>query len=547
MPNVSRRVVGSGVVFALMLALSPGWAAAQGKSGPRALDACGLATKVELEEGLKKSSSHGRCRRRRRPRVGVSTCMWATPNGRQTLSVTTYTPEALQRTQTKTLPMYYDALKTSNANNAGRPAIVLPGIARHASYFPAGWHGVDRPGPPPGLHRRDQPHGLVERRGDRDREGGRATRVRRSGAGARHEHPQRDSRMRATGRLSARWRSSSGFQTTRRPRPLARCSPALAGGLQRNVTQQGGLEALVGALTSGQHGRYLDDPGLARLGRHRQRWQRDSRPHSRHQGRQPRRRQQRGDDHRHRRGRAEEDAARHRDPRHGRAVTPDGLHRSGRPRVGRLDDRQHRWPCQLPRHEQGRVDGRRRRGVRRGSCSAESSAARIGHLLIFSPTNVNLLVGAIFAYVALQMLIGVLVSRSIRTEDDYLLAGRQLGPALATFSIFATWFGAETCVGSAGAVYADGPVGHARRPLRLRAGHRHPRGRVCRAAVARADHHARRPVPPPLFTARRAGGGGADDPHLHPVGRRADPCLRPGAGVGLRWHVGERRASPSPP
>ena len=38
--------------------------------------------------------------------------------------------------------------------------------------------------------------------------------------------------------------------------------PALAGGLQRNVTQQGGLEALVGALTSGQHGRYLDDPGL---------------------------------------------------------------------------------------------------------------------------------------------------------------------------------------------------------------------------------------------------------------------------------------------
>jgi Na+/proline symporter len=69
---------------------------------------------------------------------------------------------------------------------------------------------------------------------------------------------------------------------------------------------------------------------------------------------------------------------------------------------------------------------------------------------------VNLLVGAIFAYVALQMLIGVLVSRGIRTETDYLLAGRQLGPLLATFSIFATWFGAETCVGSAGAVYATG-------------------------------------------------------------------------------------------
>jgi len=38
--------------------------------------------------------------------------------------------------------------------------------------------------------------------------------------------------------------------------------PALAGGLQRNVTQEGGLDALVGALTSGQHGRYLDNPSL---------------------------------------------------------------------------------------------------------------------------------------------------------------------------------------------------------------------------------------------------------------------------------------------
>lgn len=38
--------------------------------------------------------------------------------------------------------------------------------------------------------------------------------------------------------------------------------PALAGGLQRNVTQEGGLDALIGALTSGQHGRYLDDPSL---------------------------------------------------------------------------------------------------------------------------------------------------------------------------------------------------------------------------------------------------------------------------------------------
>jgi hypothetical protein len=40
--------------------------------------------------------------------------------------------------------------------------------------------------------------------------------------------------------------------------------PALAGGLQKNVSNQGGLEQLMSALTSGQHGRYLDDAG--RLG-----------------------------------------------------------------------------------------------------------------------------------------------------------------------------------------------------------------------------------------------------------------------------------------
>jgi SSS family transporter len=48
------------------------------------------------------------------------------------------------------------------------------------------------------------------------------------------------------------------------------------------------------------------------------------------------------------------------------------------------------------------------------------------------------------------------VSRRIASQDDYLLAGRRLGYGLATFSIFATWFGAETCVGSAGQVYAEG-------------------------------------------------------------------------------------------
>ncbi len=37
--------------------------------------------------------------------------------------------------------------------------------------------------------------------------------------------------------------------------------PALTAGMKRNVTQPGGLDALIGALTQGNHSRYLDDPG----------------------------------------------------------------------------------------------------------------------------------------------------------------------------------------------------------------------------------------------------------------------------------------------
>lgn len=71
----------------------------------------------------------------------------------------------------------------------------------------------------------------------------------------------------------------------------------------------------------------------------------------------------------------------------------------------------------------------------------------------------NTVLAGLLVYVLLQVVLGLAVSRGIRTEDDYLLAGRRIGPALATFSFFATWFGAETCIGSAGAVYERGLAG----------------------------------------------------------------------------------------
>ena len=65
----------------------------------------------------------------------------------------------------------------------------------------------------------------------------------------------------------------------------------------------------------------------------------------------------------------------------------------------------------------------------------------------------------VFAYIALQFAIGIWVSRRIRDEKDYILGGRRLGVTLASFSVFATWFGAETVMGSSGRVYEDGLAG----------------------------------------------------------------------------------------
>jgi Na+/proline symporter len=69
------------------------------------------------------------------------------------------------------------------------------------------------------------------------------------------------------------------------------------------------------------------------------------------------------------------------------------------------------------------------------------------------------------AYLVVQFAIGMLVSRRIASESDYLVAGRRLGVTLAAFSIFATWFGAETVVGAAGSIYSDGLSGGSADPF----------------------------------------------------------------------------------
>jgi hypothetical protein len=58
---------------------------------------------------------------------------------------------------------------------------------------------------------------------------------------------------------------SVGLSPDQTSAALSALVPALAAGLQKNAAQPAGLDALVGALTRGGHGRYLDD--VSSLGR----------------------------------------------------------------------------------------------------------------------------------------------------------------------------------------------------------------------------------------------------------------------------------------
>ena len=59
-------------------------------------------------------------------------------------------------------------------------------------------------------------------------------------------------------------------------------------------------------------------------------------------------------------------------------------------------------------------------------------------------------------YVLVQIALGIYISKFIKDENDFFLGGRNIPTFAIAFSIFATWFGAETCIGSSGAVFTGG-------------------------------------------------------------------------------------------
>lgn len=68
-------------------------------------------------------------------------------------------------------------------------------------------------------------------------------------------------------------------------------------------------------------------------------------------------------------------------------------------------------------------------------------------------------------YLGIQVAISFFVSKSIKTEDDYFVAGRSQPAWILAVSLFATWFGAETCIGASAIVYDQGLSGARAEPL----------------------------------------------------------------------------------
>ena len=62
----------------------------------------------------------------------------------------------------------------------------------------------------------------------------------------------------------------------------------------------------------------------------------------------------------------------------------------------------------------------------------------------------------VFIYIAGMLVIGYWSSKKIKNLADFLVAGRRLPFYLAVATLFATWFGAGSCMGASGTTYSMG-------------------------------------------------------------------------------------------
>ncbi|MBU9888462.1 MAG: sodium:solute symporter family protein [Candidatus Omnitrophica bacterium] len=69
------------------------------------------------------------------------------------------------------------------------------------------------------------------------------------------------------------------------------------------------------------------------------------------------------------------------------------------------------------------------------------------------------LIGSVGLYMAFMLGIGFWTSRKIKDTKDYIIAGGKMGWWFSLGTLFATWFGAETCMGSSRMAFEHGILG----------------------------------------------------------------------------------------
>jgi Na+/proline symporter len=72
--------------------------------------------------------------------------------------------------------------------------------------------------------------------------------------------------------------------------------------------------------------------------------------------------------------------------------------------------------------------------------------------------NITLL-GFIFAYMLVTIIIGWWAGRKVKTAADFAVAGKQLPMFVAACALFATWFGSETVMGASSRFVDEGVQG----------------------------------------------------------------------------------------
>lgn len=78
---------------------------------------------------------------------------------------------------------------------------------------------------------------------------------------------------------------------------------------------------------------------------------------------------------------------------------------------------------------------------------------------------ISLNLALILAYVAAQIALALWAGRGARSDADYLVAGRSLGPFAVGMSLFATWFASESLIATSGEVARQGLAGARAEPF----------------------------------------------------------------------------------